>query len=119
MHVNGFIQKDSTSVWVLSSDLLLILNLRTQQLSQPVQPMIKGYDWGLNNYSSFVKDNNNNLWIGTPLHGIICYNIEQGTSEIYADGNKDPITLLQPILLIALRTIKINVYGMEVCDHPA
>jgi len=90
MHVNGFIQKDSTSVWVLSSDLLLILNLRTQQLSQPVQPMIKGYDWGLNNYSSFVKDNNNNLWIGTPLHGIICYNIEQGTSEIYADGNKDP-----------------------------
>ena len=89
MHIQGFIQKDNKTVWVLTGNLLLVLDLVTKQLSKPLQPVAKMHEWGIRNYLSFIKDDNNNLWINTSLHGIICYNIGTGSSEIYSGDNKD------------------------------
>ena len=89
MHINGFIQRDSSSVWVLTGDLLLTLDLTSKKLSTPAQPMNNEFEWGLNNYNSFVKDAEDNLWISTPLHGIICYNIRTGSSDTYSQGDKN------------------------------
>lgn len=94
MQILGFIQKDNKSVWVLTSDFLLTLDLYSKQISRPTQPGGKKTEWGTAVYSNFAMDENKNLWINTPLNGIIFYDTKTGSSKIYSAESKDITTTI-------------------------
>lgn len=94
MHVMGLVQKDDESIWVLTSEYLLTLNLYTHQVSKPIQPEGKKIEWGTDIYSSVVMDEDKNLWIQSPMNGIIFYDTQTGISKKYSTESKDAATTI-------------------------
>jgi ligand-binding sensor domain-containing protein len=90
MHVSRIIQRDSSTAWVLTRDLLYILNFRKGLLQLPPQPAPVNKKTNSNEYSSFAMDQQGDLWLTSYGLGIIRYHSKTGASESFRPGDSLP-----------------------------
>lgn len=84
-----FLERDSTSVWLLTYDRLYIYYYLTGKVVLPPQPPLLNPQRSNNAYMCMEKEGNDILWLGTNYNGAIRYNIMSGQVQSFGKNDQD------------------------------